>query len=135
MEKLRRDSSQISIRLDYSNVDGYWNSIVDSPGIQSRSLKERFFAPTATDWETLLSQVDGTDYDYPGGSSKIQADVSAPLFWQAVDDCEIDGDDYGEGFGAYVQGNVDVTFSYGFSLVVCCKGPDTGTFDSRWADS
>jgi chitinase len=51
---VRRDTNNTSLRMDYSNIAGYWKSIVDSPGIQSRSLKEpvlvdHFFAPTNTD--------------------------------------------------------------------------------------
>lgn len=106
--------------MDYSNTKGYWDQLVDSPGIQSRDLKnldERFFAPSDLDWAEVYDKDDSYIYD-PESATKIKQDMSAPLFWQTVDGCDIDGLDYSEGFGAYVQGNVDASFYYGFSLIV-----------------
>lgn len=120
---IRRDSDNLSIRIDYSNVRGYWDSIVDAPGIQSRSLENvegRFFAPTTTDWQELYAKAtDSEDFNYnPDDTISINEDMSAPLFWQTTQDCPVDGEDYDEGFGAYVEGRVDATFYYGFSMIV-----------------
>lgn len=115
---MRRDSKNTSIRLDYSNIQGYWDSIVDAPGIQSRdldsTLASRFFAPTKQDWEKAYSASDpnGVGLHYKSSDAiSIKVDMSAPLFWQITgDQCVLEGDDYQEGFGAYVTGNLDVSY-------------------------
>ncbi|KAL9560669.1 hypothetical protein ACKAV7_015160 [Fusarium commune] len=127
---MRRDSNNTSIRMDYSNTPGYWNQLVDRAGIQSRDLKhldERFFAPTDLDWN--LAYDDGDKYTFdPKDAAKIKKDVSAPLYWQTVDNCDIDGAAYNEGFGAYVNGEIDAQFYYGFSLIGTEKG---GVWNAR----
>jgi hypothetical protein len=127
---VRRDSNNTSIRMDYSNTKGYWDQLVDSPGIQARDFKnldERFFAPTDIDWVSVYDEADKYSYE-PNSAIKIKEDMSAPLFWQTVDGCDIDGLDYGEGFGAYVLGNVDASFYFGFSLIGTMKD---GSWDAR----
>ena len=51
---VRRDSKNTSIRIDYSNVQGYWDTVADSPGIQSDGPNKRFFAPFSHHWIDLL---------------------------------------------------------------------------------
>ncbi|KAF5244294.1 hypothetical protein FANTH_7804 [Fusarium anthophilum] len=127
---MRRDSNNTSIRMDYSNTPGYWNQLVDRAGIQSRDLKhlgERFFAPTDLEWNSAYD--DGDKYTFnPEEAAKVKKDVSAPLYWQTVDNCDIDGAAYNEGFGAYVNGEIDAQFYYGFSLIGTEKG---GVWDAR----
>ncbi|KAH6867420.1 hypothetical protein B0T10DRAFT_611840 [Thelonectria olida] len=36
----RRDAGELSIRMDYSNVRGYWNAAVDTEGKKKRDLEE-----------------------------------------------------------------------------------------------
>ncbi|SCO15302.1 related to chitinase [Fusarium fujikuroi] len=127
---MRRDSNNTSIRMDYSNAPGYWNQLVDRPGIQSRDLKhldERFFAPTDLEWNSVYDDDDKYTFD-PKSATTIKRDVSAPLYWQTVDNCDIDGSDYNEGFGAYVDGEIDAQFYYGFSLIGTEK---SGSWDAR----
>ena len=111
--------------MDYSNTPGYWDQLVDSPGIQSRDLhqhNERFFAPINAAYNKLYNDEDKFEFD-PGSATKIKEDISAPLFWQTVDGCEIDGRDYSEGIGAFVEGNIDASFYYGFTLIVSYRSP------------
>lgn len=120
---IRRDADSLSIRIDYSNVRGYWDTIVDAPGIQARDLtniEDRFFAPTTTSWQALYAKAtDSDEFDYsPDDKVSISEVITAPMFWQTTEDCPVDGEEYDEGFGAYVEGRVDATFYYGFSMVV-----------------
>ncbi|KAF5676733.1 glycoside hydrolase family 18 [Fusarium denticulatum] len=127
---MRRDSNNTSIRMDYSNAPGYWNQLVDRPGIQSRDLKhldERFFAPTDLEWNSVYDDDDKYTFD-PKSATTIKRDVSAPLYWQTVDNCDIDGSEYNEGFGAYVDGEIDAQFYYGFSLIGTER---SGSWDAR----
>ncbi|KAK6449202.1 hypothetical protein FP744_10005452 [Trichoderma asperellum] len=116
---MRRDSNNTRFRLDYSNVPGYWNHLVNAPGIQSRDLKKlesRFFASTTEDWNTAFET---TELNWsPTDATQIQEDVSAPVFWQSVGECSIGDSTASEGFGAFVDGNIDVKFWVGFSMIV-----------------
>ncbi|KAK8109310.1 hypothetical protein PG984_015111 [Apiospora sp. TS-2023a] len=140
MKRVRRDSKNTSLRLDYSNIQGYWDSIVDSPGIQSRdlgsTLASRFFAPTKQDWEKAYSDSDpnGVGLHYKSSDAiSVKEDMSAPLFWQTTgDQCVVEGGDYQEGFGAYVTGNLDASYYYGFSMVATLDG--IGSMDVKQAN-
>ncbi|KAL7815591.1 glycoside hydrolase family 18 protein [Trichoderma gracile] len=86
----RRDSNRTSIRLDYSNVPGYWSTVVDSPGIQSRSLAERFFSPNLRDWRNLYNTSD--DWELRDTrSSEITRDVEVPVIWETASECPVNG--------------------------------------------
>ncbi|KAM0553403.1 hypothetical protein ACHAPJ_007417 [Fusarium lateritium] len=117
----RRDTGNTRVRIDYSNVGGYWNSAVDSPGINSddkalaRRIKKRFHADRAADWRTMNSKADKTR-DYKG-VVPITESVYEPLFWDKAEGCEYSGDDYEIGFGAHVGGTVKAYLTYGFSIV------------------
>ncbi|UKZ58865.1 uncharacterized protein TrAtP1_000187 [Trichoderma atroviride] len=119
---MRRDSDNTRFRLDYSNVPGYWNHLVNAPGIQSRdlnNLESRFFAPTTEDWNTAFETI---EFDWsPTDATQIQEDVSAPVFWQSAGDCSIGNSTYAEGFGAFVQGKIDAQFWFGFSMIATLK--------------
>ncbi|KAM0518034.1 hypothetical protein ACHAPE_004436 [Trichoderma viride] len=116
MGLVRRDTNNTSIRIDYSNVKGYWNSVVNSPGIQSRDLTRRFFAPSSVDWQKKYSS-DGYSAFEDSTSFDISEDVQAPLLWQTAQDCPVDGSTFNEGIGAYIKGKLNAHFLYGFSLV------------------
>jgi chitinase len=116
---MRRDTNNTSIRLDYSNVPGYWGSLVDSPGTspnnQVRSLRERFQSFANGDWR---SQFNAADFDYRRQNAfQVKETIDAPLFWQTTEDCPSNAVDFDEGFAAYVSGRVDAQFYFGFSLV------------------
>lgn len=117
MGLVRRDTNNTNIRIDYSNVKGYWDSVVNSPGIQSRDLTRRFFAPSSVDWENKYSS-DGYSSLEDSKSFDISEDIQAPLLWQTAQDCPVDGSTFDEGIGAYIEGKLNAHFLYGFSMVV-----------------
>ena len=49
MAKLKRDSGSLSMRVDYSNVGGYWDKVVKAPGVTKRSLEDRYFSGSNSD--------------------------------------------------------------------------------------
>lgn len=129
MGLVRRDTNHTSIRIDYSNVKGYWDSVVNSPGIQSRDLTRRFFAPSSADWQEKYSS-DGYSTFEDSKSFDISEDIQAPLLWQTAQDCPIEGSTFDEGIGAYIKGKLNAHFLYGFSMVVsgfsiCCPYDST----------
>jgi chitinase len=109
--------------LDYSNINGYWNSVVDSPGLQNRdlggSLDKRYFAPSADDWRDLYrtSQEEAEMGFSPENAVTIREDMTRSLLWETERGCDFQGESYEHGFGAYIEGNIDATFHYGFSLI------------------
>lgn len=112
--------------MDYSNVEGYWNQLVNAPGVQdkqARDLVERYFAPTNSDWKSKYVHSNDAEFDYKVDNSlKINEDISAPIFWQSTEQCPVNGADFGEGFGVYVSGRVDANFYFGFSLIATMTG-------------
>lgn len=117
---IRKDTNSTSIRIDYSNVQGYWNAAVDSPGLQGsqpNSKDKRFFAPNNQQWSSLYARFKEFTYE-DADSASIKEDISAPIFWQSIDDCEVDGEFYNQGFASYVDGHVDAKFYYSLSIVV-----------------
>lgn len=121
LNRTRRDTDNTKIRIDYSNVRGYWDAVVDSPGIQSdgsNRLGKRFFAPQVEQWRSMY-QDSYDDMNYDGGDTEtIKKNLDAPLFWQSVDECHILGEEYEQGFAAHVEGDMNAEFTYGFSMVV-----------------
>ncbi|KFY47830.1 hypothetical protein V496_10420 [Pseudogymnoascus sp. VKM F-4515 (FW-2607)] len=88
---VRKDSDQTSIRMDYASMPGYWDELVDSEALEK--IKKNFF-------EKSLTQA---------------------LYWESVDSCNVDGSEFSEGIGAYVDGSVHARFEYGFSLYATIK--------------
>ncbi|KAF9784244.1 hypothetical protein IL306_007712 [Fusarium sp. DS 682] len=120
----RSDSGNTKVRIDYSNVGGYWDAAVDSPGIDyddkalTHRIEKRFFAERNADWRTLSSSVKTREYK---GDIPIDEDVDEPLFWDTAEDCEFNGKDYEIGFGAHVGGKVRAYLKYGFTIVVSSR--------------
>jgi chitinase len=120
----RRDTTnKTSIRLDYSNVKGYWDRIVDSPGIdddgekEARSLVKRFYSNSNKDWKKDYG-TSNAFFEYESTNAiPIKQNISELVWYQTASDCEVDGEEYGEAFAAYVTGEMDAKMYIGFSMV------------------
>jgi chitinase len=76
MGLVRRDAGKYSIRMDYSNVQGYWKSVIDSDRVKKRSLKQlvdRFYSSKQQDWFDKFNNLDS------GGSSSLSDITKANL--------------------------------------------------------
>ncbi|TVY74071.1 Chitotriosidase-1 [Fusarium oxysporum f. sp. cubense] len=111
-----RGDANIAVRMDATNVKGYWDALVDSPGVETRSLESRYFSALNEDWKGVFRQEDKFDWD-SGTSLKIKKDLSASVFWQAAEHCPVGDEDYGEGIAAFASGNVDAEMFYSVSVV------------------
>lgn len=125
MDLSRRDTTnKTSIRLDYSNVAGYWDEIVDSPGIEdndgekeARSLVKRFYSSSTQDWKSNYG-TSNTRFQYENSNGiPIKQDLSELVWYQTASGCEFVGEEWGEAFAAYVTGEIDAEMYIGFSLV------------------
>lgn len=66
VEKVKRTANEIYIRVDYSNIPGYWDDVLNSSGVSriaKRSrIDKRFFSPHASDWGTKFYDLDDTSF-------------------------------------------------------------------------
>lgn len=86
---MRRDTNLTSVRMDYSNYAGYWDSLVDSDGIQDSSSsksRKRYFAPTIYDWKDMYSKsYTFKDANYTSTPLTVSMDMSKEIFWESQD--------------------------------------------------
>ncbi|KAF5846481.1 hypothetical protein GGP41_003866, partial [Bipolaris sorokiniana] len=98
------------IRLDYSNVPGYWYAMVDTPeGSQNRDLKslvDRFF--DYGNKEAWYNRFNKLGF-YSGNSIKITEKLDRP----PIDE---EGK-LGESLGIAMQGSSSIELRYGFSMI------------------
>lgn len=118
MKLARRDTNNTMVRIDFSNVIGYWDNLVDYPGIQSSdasNMMRRYFAPTFDNWQDQTAQANGYS-----DSTSVQQSLDSAVFFSTtgVGQCNVYGEDYTEGVGATVEGTVDSQFYYGFTFIV-----------------
>ncbi|THV55218.1 hypothetical protein BGAL_0012g00090 [Botrytis galanthina] len=104
---VKRDAGDVYIRIDYSNLEGYWNAVVNSAGeSKKRSIDEiskRFFSPNATSWKSILEFDDVRS----GASDALDHTLFATSF-------EGEDDNYASiGF----SGNVSSKARFGYSFV------------------
>jgi hypothetical protein len=123
VKRKRQDAGKLRVRIDYSNTPGYWNAAVDSPGIQSSSsegLGKRFFADLPDDWREMYLAVgsDESEEVPQRGDVTISEKFDAPIFWDDVDGCNVNGDEYYQGFAAHVEGSFNAEYTYGFTIIV-----------------
>ncbi|KAM0546636.1 hypothetical protein ACHAPJ_010774 [Fusarium lateritium] len=111
-----REDANIAVRMDVSNVKGYWDALVDSPGIETRDLEARYQSALNTDWKAVFREDDKFNWD-SGPAIKIKKDLTTPMFWQAAESCPVGNKDYGEGIAVFVNGEVDAEMFYSVSVV------------------
>ncbi|KAJ4094417.1 hypothetical protein NW760_012753 [Fusarium oxysporum] len=113
----RRADANVSIRMDMTNVKGYWDRLVDSPGVQKRDVERRYLSSLNLDWKKTLQKGDRFRYGSGEYGLKVKKDLSTPVFWQAVENCPIGGKHYGEGIAAFMEGKVDARLHYAATVI------------------
>lgn len=114
----RRADANVSIRMDMTNVKGYWDGLVDSPGVQKRDVERRYLSSLNLEWKKTLQKGDRFQYGSGEYGLKVKKDLSTPVFWQAVENCPIGGKHYGEGIAAFMEGKVDARLHYAATVIV-----------------
>jgi hypothetical protein len=79
-------SNNTSIRTDYSNVDGYWPWLVDSPGdsgdtTDNLDLVEGYYSSSTKHWKNRYCEYSNNFSATLRSPIKIKEDTSAPIFW------------------------------------------------------
>lgn len=118
MSLVRRDAGKLSIRMDYSNVPGYWKAIVASNGVlQKRRLQDlvdRFFAEKSEDW---FDQFSGISVDESSSLAAVEKQDLTKLLYYNGKTCNGDNGEEGQGLAVAITGEANVEFFHGFSLI------------------
>jgi|SRR5690242_6318608 len=117
MGNVRRDAGRYSIRMDYSNVQGYWKAVVDSEGVKKRSLKElvdRFDSSKQDNWFDKFNNIDTSNSSELSDLTKTQL---RHLVFSENQMCTTNGGETGQEIAATIDGVLEVDFYYGFSLI------------------
>ncbi|KAF4212956.1 hypothetical protein CNMCM5878_000587 [Aspergillus fumigatiaffinis] len=123
MPLVRRDAGTISIRMDYSNVAGYWNAVVNSAGTTSggtdskRDLKgivERFYSDNKDNWFAKFDALSPDTKGFSDLSSNITIDH---LLFYNTEMCPTSDGQQGEGIAVTIEGALNAGFYYGFSMI------------------
>ncbi|KAF7870472.1 hypothetical protein EAF04_004216 [Stromatinia cepivora] len=110
-------SGDIYIRVDYSNLPGYWNAVVDSAGEKKKRsadspIDRRFFSPKASSWKTKFDTVranTANSLSYTVFSNKF----NSPLY-SSSKTCSGQSDAYA---AIGLTGTVSVKIRFGYSFV------------------
>ena len=116
---VRRDAGKLSIRMDYSNVPGYWNAVVDTPGSRKRDLNalvERFFG-TSQAWYTKFNGLKFNSARALNISEKLDQLVYHNGQTCHYEDLPAQDGDLGESISIATQGTANIELHYGFSLI------------------
>ncbi|OAL51441.1 hypothetical protein IQ07DRAFT_586945 [Pyrenochaeta sp. DS3sAY3a] len=119
----RRDTGRLSIRLDYSNVPGYWYAVVDTPGGKKKrdlkTLVDRFF--DNGDTNAWYRRFNGLKF-YPGNSVKVTEKLDRLVYHNgqvcSFDEQPTNGEGkLGESLSIAMQGSANLELHFGFSLI------------------
>ncbi|RSL95244.1 hypothetical protein CDV31_013975 [Fusarium ambrosium] len=117
MQLVRRDAGKISIRMDYSNVKGYWKAVVAGAPKLKRDLKslvDRFFSGQQGEWFEAFDSIP------LGGNGNLgdvgKQDISKLIYYNGETCTGKDGKE-GQGIAVAIDGQTDVEFFHGFSMI------------------
>jgi len=123
IDLVRRDAGEFSIRMDYSNVPGYWEAVVNSPGgadAKKRDLHElveRFYGDDHA-WEEKFNALKFGEASYtPSDSIDVQFNR---LVYDSNEICPSgdNGDSESEdGISAAIKGSHKLEVYHGFSMI------------------
>ena len=114
----RRDAGSYSIRIDYSNVKGYWNAVVDSDGVKKKRdlnhMVERFYSSEKSNWFLKFNPL---KTENSVALSDLKNTTINHLVFFNTQMCSTDEGKSGQGIAATIQGVLDAHFYYGFSMI------------------
>ncbi|EWZ93951.1 hypothetical protein FOWG_06589 [Fusarium oxysporum f. sp. lycopersici MN25] len=113
----RRADAKVAIRMDITNVKGYWDGLVDSPRVQKRDVERRYLSSLNLDWKKTLQKGDKFQYGSGEYALKVKKDLGTAVFWQAAENCPVGDKLYGEGIAAFMEGKVDARLHYAATVI------------------
>ena len=79
-----------------------------------KRLTERFFSRDTIYWTEKFGSLSLDE----SRELNVEQSLTQSLYWDSINECSVDGSEFGEGIGAYIDGNIKARFEYGFSLGV-----------------
>ncbi|CAG8888331.1 unnamed protein product [Penicillium salamii] len=108
-KRVKRDSGDIYIRIDYSNEFNYWKSIVQGDPVNAkRDGQKRFYSSSAEDWKTKFDAIRGV----PGLSSLHNDNFRNTIVSSKADSCK-----NSSWMNIEVGGDVSEEMKFGYSFV------------------
>ncbi|KAF9760749.1 hypothetical protein IL306_004142 [Fusarium sp. DS 682] len=104
--------------MDITNIKGYWDSLIDSPGVKKRNVERRYLSSLNLDWKKTLQKRDSFQYGHSENPLRVEKNLSMPVFWQAAENWSVGDMHYGEGIAAFIEGRVDANLHYGVTVIV-----------------
>jgi hypothetical protein len=117
---MKRADEDVHLRIDYSNMPGYWDTIVDSPGekkkrsgsvrprnLPQKDLEKRFFSSDSASWEERLNDVDATRFWTDFGTNAKENIINE----------EIKGCEKGSYLTMTTDGGCSVEAKFGFTMI------------------
>ncbi|RAQ66659.1 hypothetical protein AFCA_000187 [Aspergillus flavus] len=113
---VRRDAGEFSVRMDFSNVPGYWNAVVDAPGSSSskrdlNQLVNRFYG-SSDQWYTKFKSL-----KFPAAQGTKYTEKLDQLVYHNPQICVYEGTKVGESLSVAMEGTTTVESHFGFSLI------------------
>jgi len=108
----KRAAGNVYVRVDYSNIPGYWNAMVDSVGEKrkrSDGINKRFFSPKASSWADRFNKLATTS----AARTPFLANLKHGIVGETMT-CSGAEDNFAE---LGVSGNVVAKSQWGFSVV------------------
>ncbi|KAH6710830.1 hypothetical protein BKA61DRAFT_737735 [Leptodontidium sp. MPI-SDFR-AT-0119] len=119
MANLKRDSGSLSMRVDYSNVGGYWDKVVKAPGVTKRTLDDRYFSGSNSDWAAVF----GSLAPPPGDAKLVSRTVKDIVYFGYQKTCDVDGGGaIPEAIEITSIGKIDLDIWYGYSMIGTIDG-------------
>ncbi|KAE8363570.1 hypothetical protein BDV27DRAFT_158663 [Aspergillus caelatus] len=119
---------RLQIRVDYSNIPGYWNDIVDEEGEESsdkrrrgitprisahdishKELHKRFFSDDSAPWGRKINKLVSAPY-----YTDLSYDFDSPMFYEKIDNCKGEQEKY---LSMWAKGECKVGTKFGFTFI------------------
>ncbi|CAG7942048.1 unnamed protein product [Penicillium salamii] len=117
---VRRDAGEFSVRMDFSNVPGYWNAVVDAPGSSSgkrdlKQLVDRFYG-CSSEWYSKFKSL-----KFPSAEAIEYTEKLDQLVYHNPQVCQHGGKQVGESLSIAMEGTTTVKSHFGFSMIATWK--------------
>ncbi|KAK3168950.1 hypothetical protein OEA41_005398 [Lepraria neglecta] len=110
----KRDAGDIFVRVDYSNVENYYEQVIQGSPQTKRSLEKRYYSPNPASWKAIFDGLRSEDESM--SSLKIE-DLDAMLVAESGKNKKCKGDNADAFLSIHIGGPVQQKMQFGFTFV------------------
>ena len=110
----KRDAGDIFVRVDYSNVENYYEQVVQGSPQTKRSLEKRYYSQNPASWKAVF---DGLHSEDESMSSLKIADLDAMLVAESGKNKKCKGDNADAFLSIQIGGPVQQKMQFGFTFM------------------